>query len=539
MNRELTSDVVVVGGGLGGVAAAWAIADAGFNVILTEETDWLGGQLTVQGVPPDDHPWIETVGATRRYRELRSSIRNFYRSSYPLRPESAVLPNLNPGAGGVSGLCHEPRVAAVVIDCLLEQHVQSGRLTVLRGHRIVGAELAPEDVLAAVVLEESGSGDTVTASAPYFLDATETGELLPLAGIEHVTGAESSADTGEPLAPEVAQPLNMQAVSWCFAVEHRAGEDHTIDKPERYDYWRNAEPSYWHGPQFGWTAPHPHTGEPRHHTFTPNPDDEPARIWADQSRNSGADELWNFRRIRARNHFTPGAYDSDITLVNWPMIDYLDGPIFGEGEALARRHLDGAREMSTAFLYWMQTEAPRADGGAGFPGLRLSPEVMGTSDGFAKGVYVRESRRILAERRVTTADLSVAERGPNGAISYQDSVGVGAYRIDLHPSTGGDNYIDVPAYPFEVPLGALLPVRVRNVVAAAKNIGTTHITNGCYRLHPVEWNIGESAGALVAHCLRTGVSPHDVRAHRSELEEFQHALDIHGVQIRWPRIAPW
>ena len=50
--------------------------------------------------------------------------------------------------------------------------------------------------------------------------------------------------------------------------------------------------------------------------------------------------------------------------------------------------------------------------------------------------------------------------------------------------------------PFEIPLGALLPERVENLLPACKNIGTTHITNGCYRLHPVEWNIGEAAGAL-------------------------------------------
>ena len=57
-----------------------------------------------------------------------------------------------------------------------------------------------------------------------------------------------------------------------------------------------------------------------------------------------------------------------------------------------------------------------------------------------------------------------------------------------------DTYIDVGSVPFELPLGALLPVRTRNLLPAAKNIGTTHITNGCYRLHPVEWNAGEVAG---------------------------------------------
>src|SRR5437667_465258 len=58
--RERRADVVVVGGGTGGVAAALAAARAGLRVILTEETDWVGGQLTSQAVPPDEHPWIES-----------------------------------------------------------------------------------------------------------------------------------------------------------------------------------------------------------------------------------------------------------------------------------------------------------------------------------------------------------------------------------------------------------------------------------------------------------------------------------------------
>ena len=55
----------------------------------------------------------------------------------------------------------------------------------------------------------------------------------------------------------------------------------------------------------------------------------------------------------------------------------------------------------------------------------------------------------------------------------------------LHPSTGGDNYIDISSLPFQIPLGALIPERVTNLLPACKNLGVTHITNGCYRLHPV------------------------------------------------------
>ncbi|MGH3455050.1 MAG: FAD-dependent oxidoreductase, partial [Nocardioidaceae bacterium] len=94
---EIRADVVVVGGGLGGVAAALAAADAGLAVVLTEESDWLGGQLTSQAVPPDEHPWIEQFGCTARYRRLRDGLRDYYRRWYPLSESARSDPRLNPG----------------------------------------------------------------------------------------------------------------------------------------------------------------------------------------------------------------------------------------------------------------------------------------------------------------------------------------------------------------------------------------------------------------------------------------------------------
>ncbi|GAA3774152.1 FAD-dependent oxidoreductase [Plantactinospora mayteni] len=528
------ADVLVVGGGLGGVAAALAVLRRGRTVLLTEETDWLGGQLTTQAVPPDEHPWIERFGCTASYRELRDGIREYHRRWYPLSERARAARFLNPGEGTVSPLCHEPRVAAAVIDAMLAPWIAAGRLRVLLGHRPVAAEVDGDQVRAVVV--EDPAGNRVALGAPYVLDATELGDLLPLTGTEHVTGFESQAETGEPHAPAQAQPANMQAFSWCFALEHRAGENHTIDKPDEYNFWSTFRPDFWGSELVSLTAPDPRTLAPYTRTFIPNPATD-GEIVADQSVSAGDSDLWIFRRIVSRRTFAPGLVDSDVTLVNWPMIDYFLGPLIGVGEEEKAKHLASSRQLSLSMLYWLQTEAPRPDGGTGWPGLRLRGDVLGTADGFAKAPYIRESRRIRAEYTVVEQDLSLEIRGERGSVVYPDSVGVGAYRIDLHPSTGMDNYIDVGSTPFHVPLGALLPVRTENLLAASKNIGTTHITNGCYRMHPTEWNIGEVAGALAAHCQDNGLTPRQVRADPRRLEGFRAELAADGVELGWPRIG--
>jgi hypothetical protein len=129
----------------------------------------------------------------------------------------------------------------------------------------------------------------------------------------------------------------------------------------------------------------------------------------------------------------------------------------------------------------------------------------------------------------------VARAGLEGAEVFDDSVGIGSYRIDLHPTTRQRTYVDISSWPFQIPLGALIPIRMENLLPAAKNIGVTHLTNGCYRLHPVEWNIGEAAGALAAHCLERGLPPRAVRNTPARLADFQRELsDRLGMVLAWP-----
>jgi hypothetical protein len=530
--RELAADLVIVGGGLGGCAAALAAVRNGLRVILTEETDWIGGQLTAQAVPPDENPWIETFGGTRSYLNLRQRIRDYYLRNFPLTAEARARPYLNPGNGWVSRLCHEPRVALAALNELLAPCVAGQRLLVLLRWKPFAASVQGDRV-QAVHLRSLESGREVVLRAPCFVDATELGELLPMARVEYVTGAESQQETGEPHAPAEAAPLNMQAFTACFAMDYLDGEDHTIPKPGEYDFWRDFTPALkpaWTGRLFSWEYCDPATLKPK-------------RVETDPAKGTG---MWAYRRIVDKTQFAAGTYPGDISLVNWPQNDYLLGNLCETSPEEAQRHLERAKQLSLSLLYWLQTEAPRPDGGMGWKGLRLRADVVGTEDGLAKYPYIRESRRIRALFTVREQHVSTefrmketrATREEVRAEEFADTVGIGSYRIDLHPSSGGDNYIDCSSVPFQIPLGALLPQRVENLLPACKNLGVTHITNGCYRLHPVEWNIGESVGSLAAFALSRKIPPRAVRENRDRLKEFQNQLADQGVPLAWPKVTP-
>ncbi len=530
--QEISADVIIAGGGLGGCAAALSALRKNLRVVLAEETDWIGGQITQQGVPPDEHRWIESFGGTRSYRDFRAAIRDYYRQNYPLTESARARWNLNPGDGGVSKICHEPRVALAVLQNLFAPYLSSRQLILLLEHKVFSADV-DGDKVRALKVRSLRTGNESVLRAPYFVDATELGDLLPLTKTEFVTGAESRKDTGELHAPEKAAPENQQAFTVCFAMDFLAGENHTIEKPREYDFWRDYVPPLrpaWPGKLLSLTYTNPHSLEPR--TLGFNPDGEVAR--------SG--NFWTYRRLAHKKNFLPGTYPGDISLVNWPQNDYLLGPLIGVSEAEAAKHIERAKQLSLSLFYWLQTEVPRADGKNGFPELRLRGDVLGTEDGLAKYPYIREARRIKAmftvlEQHVgadARAQLSGKALNEVVAEKFSDSVGVGSYNIDLHPSTAGDNYIDVPSLPFQIPLGALLPQRVENLIPAAKNIGVTHITNGCYRLHPVEWNIGESAGALVAYALQKKIQPRAVRENKTRLADFQNQLRAQGVETDWP-----
>jgi hypothetical protein len=485
--RDLDCEILILGGGTGGTAAALAAASAGREVAIVEETDWLGGQMTSQGVSAlDEHEHIETFGGTASYYALRNALRAHYGCD-------------NPGNCWVTRLAFEPRVAAGILDGMLRSAVRRFFRT-----KAIGAEAAGNKIVAVTCMNLD-SGELLRLRPRMVVDATELGDLLPLAGAEYVVGAETMAQTGETQAqPYEPKPHCVQSFTYTFACERRPkGERHVIAKPEKYEHYRDTQPYSLRIEVHGGEIYGEESGWLQYSLYDRLPGTKGG--------------LWTYRRL---------VEERELAMFNWPGNDYRDRSIIDCPPREAVSALQDAKRVSLGFLYWLQQEAPE---------LKLRPDVMGSADGLSKHPYIRESRRIRALKTIVEQEVSANyQKGPLAA-HFADSVGVGWYPIDIHRSGPDDVGASCRTRPFEIPLGALIPVRIENLVAGAKNIGTTHITNGCYRLHPVEWNIGEAAGALAAFCLRHDSIPRNVR--ENLLAPFQEALRERGVPLEWPKPA--
>lgn len=515
MSKQNTHyDVAIVGGSLGGVAAALAACNDGATVTLTERTAQLGGQLTSQGVSAlDENAYIEEFSGTARYNELRRRIREKYRENHDFIESSEPL---NPGNCWVSPISFEPEVGASVIDELLTPYKESGLLDVFLNHRPVEADVTDSSIEAVTF---AGPDGEKSICASQFIDATEFGALLPLTGTRYVTGAESTEMTGEPDAKLEHHPEEVQSFTYTFAVEHRPGENHVIKPPEDYDRLKVTQPySFEYDGHDNVTA--------TYRMFEKGPD--------------GEKPFWTYRRLVDADQFDD--VERDVIMINWSSNDFSEASLLDKSYERQQEILRDARQLSLGFFHWLQTEAPRDDGeGIGYPGLKLLPDVMGTDSGLSKFPYIRESRRIVPEKRVVQTD--VTERANDGARArnFTDSIGIGQYGLDIHRCVGVDHGgVFESTLPFQVPLGALVPAEGPvNLSPACKNIGTTHITNGCYRLHPIEWNIGESAGVLAAQCAREEVSPKKVYTSDVIRREYQYSLVAdHGIPLAWTTDVP-
>jgi hypothetical protein len=509
----MQTDVLVVGGGFGGCAAALALVENGCQVVMAEPYPWIGGQVTSQALCALDEfsgPGGETVGFNRSYFRFRNLVRDFYRQHYRLSERARNTLYLNPGNTLVSSLSAEPRAALWALERLLHKAKENGQLTILTSVVPVAAERKDGRLTSVRFTSVGPDSAEWTVHASFVLEATEMGDLYPLAGIPFRQGAESKAETGEAHALDAADSEAIQGITYCIVVEFDPQGRHTIARPDRYETVRDRQGFALLPSESGnFLKATGDAGQPFRRPF------------------------WGYRRLVDAQNFDDPTMRNDIAVINVPSNDYHDRHLLTAVPQERDEVLAEARHLSLCYLYWLQTEAPRDEGGHGYPELKPRPDLTGASDGLAMAPYIREGRRLQALFTIREEDVLYQDGDPVRAASYVDSVGLGCYYLDLHQSTHDRPGLWLRSRPYQIPLGALLAPSCPNLIAAGKNIGVTHVTNGCYRLHPQEWAIGEAAGLLAAFCLKHGKKPSEVREQASWLRCYQRELLARGVPLYW------
>lgn len=519
-NDVPTCDVLVVGGGLGGVAAAEALARQGLSVILTEPTSKLGGQLTAQAVPvPDENSYIEKFPGpgTRSYLALRAQIR----ARYARTPGIVAGREQNVGGAWVSRVSGEP---AAWEGAIRERLATLGIRRLLLRHQLVRIRRYPgNNRVQFADLADLDTGRITRIGAQYLLDATEMGDALALAGCPWTVGQEARAEYDEPDAPETARPEWIQSFTYCFGVRWiENGPKPIVEPPVEYSYFKSL-------------------GE---YTLGYDYSDARGRVYYKVFERvpGGGGPFWTYRRLIAAASFRNNSfYATDLSLINWRGNDFHEENPIGKPLDEQIRILARAKAFSLGFLHWLQTECPRDDGaGVGYPEMQIDPLRMDTPDGFAVHPYIRESRRLQAEFTLTENHLAPDPANPDKKTGepFFDAVGIALYAMDIHPSRGEPPFLS-RALPYHLPLGAFIPrAGPPNVLPAGKSLGATRLAASSARMHPTEWLCGEIAGHLAAFCLQRNVEPTAVRNTPDLLTAFQTRLRENGITTRWDEVLP-
>jgi hypothetical protein len=604
IDRTEECELLVVGGGLAGVAASYEALLAGKTVCMTEITDWVGGQLSSQGTSALDERTTQRsrLFFPRGYLELRDRIKEYY-------------DELNPGECWVSESCFLPKDADRLIAEQLEDAAIKGQGTLkwfpstvikdLETQTIAG-EGTGKQITSAIAIQHSpgeNSPDlnalplsrtiediysyedsylfnkTIIRFVPaqtsksassadwYVIEATETGEIVGLTDIPYRLGIDPVSYLEPSSSSEKADLYCTQGFTYTFAMEAtEEPQEHRMPSyyPDHQGYYsyeldRLADFDLVFTYRRIWS---PETGDQtkfRGVEFTePTPGDISMQNWT-----------WG-------NDYRPGTEEDNLIYTRQQLVNSGQLSPGGWLGGLRTKTLLNGENHAFGYFYWLVEGTTDSQLGDGVkqprPNNRLltgldSP--MGTVHGLSKYPYIREARRIIGRvypgysqgfkvseidisrinyrdeyyrenlsptnyRQLWSAidgleaignkniDIDRIERRTRSTI-YPDSVGIGHYAIDFHPCMNespaqkagnterqGERRGAGQAYPFQIPLRAMIPQEIDNLIVAGKSIATSHIASAAYRVHSFEWSSGAAAGIAAAFALDEQIMPYQL-----------------------------
>jgi hypothetical protein len=468
MAEQIATEVLVVGGGTGGTAAAIQAARRGCQTILVSELGWLGGMLTSAGVTAPDGNELEALqtgiwGAFLRELEARQ------------------VGGLN--HAWVSFFTYEPYVgAAIFADWVAAlpnlRWIQEQTPQAVRRHadRITGVQFQDYEIQAHITI-----------------DGTELGDLLALGEIPHRWGWELQSEFQEPSAPttwtELTSRYPIQVPTWVVVLQDygEAAQAPAIPPPPNYN------PALY---QAAWTV----HGSTKFLNYGRLPGDRFMINWPIHGNDYGE----AVQRLLVAPHEQHAFYQASL----WHSLGFAH---------YIQSQLGQRYGLAYGTFPWTKRRQQQYD----FPAELLSA--------FALHPYHRESRRLIGRTTVREQDLlPIGKTGRVAALpihtnaascetveAYCDAVAMGNYVLDHHyPS--GDIALSKKAMqwggrwtgtPFAISYLSLVPQTIDGFLACEKNISVTHLANGATRLQPVVLGIGQAAGMAAALCVEQHCQP--------------------------------
>jgi len=479
----------VAGGSTAALAAALHAAREGAETCLLEPTDWVGGQLTNEGVSAVDFAWhrvdsLDVAAAHRDPANLPPEWAGFFRGLG------------NPGRCWVSVSCFEPRqllerylLPALAREPRLRLFYETVPVAVVRnGEELVAVRAVQRfpraghgyaRPLSAVIGDwydpaPSAEFDKrgITLRGPpggtaVFMDATPFGDLLVLSGAHFLQGTDAADG-----APRSGAERCGQAMVFPFVLAYDStGTDPGVSASDDTAAF-----------SFG------------------------THDWA---------AVWTYRRLRAAgSQPSPG----DLSMQNWEHGNdyfgrYLLLPV-AEARAQAETGwrggvdtaaLAGAERRALAWAWWYSAHAPPGIAGH----LRLVTDVLGTGHGLSRLPYLRDTRRSigLGGYVMPGAELAAGPGRVTGP-AHPDRIALGAYPFDFRvlPGCSAPAEAGARTLPYFIPFRALTSQDVPNLLVAGRTMAQSHVANGATRLQPEEWTTGLAAGVAAAYMARHSLS---------------------------------
>lgn len=444
--EQLKTEVLVIGGGTGGTAAAIQSARLKTKTILVEPGPWLGGMLTAAGVSATDGNHRLPSGL---WEEFRQALRSHYGS-----PEALAT-------GWVSNTQFEPHVGDSILKAMASR--EKNHLTVMHGWEFDQVLKEGNRILGAQFRNVNGKLLIIRASVT--IDATELGDVLASAKLPYSLGMEAGSETGEQVGVEKTSNIIQDLTYVAILKDYGRGVDCTIVKPAGYD------PAEFDG---ACTDYYINTGLPK-------------------------------PSVNAEKMLEYGKLPGNKYMLNWPNQGndtYLELVELSPAERI--KELEKAKATTLRFIYFIQhqlgfkhlglavDEFPTGNGFALMPYHREGRRVKGAvrftinhiADPYGNG-------QPLYRTGISVGDYPIDHHHKKNPAAPQHL-----------------NFYPVPSY--AIPMGALVVPGIEGFIVADKSISVSNVVNGTTRLQPVVLLTGQAAGVMASLAVKERKAPDQV-----------------------------